>query len=842
MAHHPNSPSNQPRQPQPKELSARATPTGESPLHMLMQSKDASSLVPIKPLIPIDPRNQFTWSNLFLILSIPALIYLLVGGSLLLYNPLLFAWLYAPRAPIVYGSLWSQPKTLQQIRGELEEKSLIIGDVIKLESGEQIFSILEKETKSIQELRLYQSVSDRGVEKFVSLQTVRIYALEDAFVRQVRSRYAVKSVPSSRQPWLMQKIESLRGQPPRHLPGNLYWFSVTGSRDKMRYGQIFYFTTTPRPRLVSTVEWNSPVDQLPQWQNVLTASGNQPQLLVNQTHNYEPLFVVFQPEVDPSNQNSIQLRRITLNEANLNTESVLTSIKISLDRLGLTTNTNDLIKNTNKTTKSATGNSKEQANDSKNSNGEKPAKSENLGADKTERQKIDPSPNNKSDQESNQGNTRSGSRLPHTPYQQALWLASVGLWQDAQVKMAAYKATLPDQKLPPFLQEQADLITFHARLTHNQAMQERGHIGDQALTLILDGQWEAALVLLREKRSQGGKFAEMLIRDYPHIWQRVEVALAMEPVPAVKIWGGLVVLHRDGLRAAERWFKEQKAYTPEAMELLQRLDLAPVALKPEQILGRVVFLGKEKPDPDWFLPPPALEANQGWYEVTIDVVRDGDVWRNAPLPMLADRSGLLLWRLFGFDRNNKMSILLKDEDGESRTAFLTIHSIYVNSAGELRLLAAADLNIARMLNRRVIPPLVSNRGGAVPPDGTTVYLHDLSLGVAMSMVRSLYTDLSRRGQLSVDLQEFVSKAQQWQFIRVDLRGTGTPYLMLQLERSQVDLGERFYPITLIYNSDGTLLFSDVVNTERIWLGLLPSKVSGQSLTFSNGRYEVWVVR
>jgi hypothetical protein len=176
MAHHPNSPSNQPTQPQPKEPSARATPTGESPLHMLMQSKDASSLVPIKPLIPIDPRNQFTWSNLFLILSIPALIYLLVGGSLLLYNPLLFAWLYAPRAPIVYGSLWSQPKTLQQIRGELEEKSLIIGDVIKLESGEQIFSILEKETKSIQELRLYQSVSDRGVEKFVSLHKKAIFA------------------------------------------------------------------------------------------------------------------------------------------------------------------------------------------------------------------------------------------------------------------------------------------------------------------------------------------------------------------------------------------------------------------------------------------------------------------------------------------------------------------------------------------------------------------------------------------------------------------------------------------------------------------------------------------
>ncbi len=812
MAHNPNCQPDQPLESPLTESSAREISPAHPPLPALMEGHDPSEIKP-KPLRPkIDPRNQFTWSNFFLLVSIPSVTTLLVGGALLLYNPLLFAWLYAPKAPIVYGSLWSQPKTMRQIRGELEDKSLTIGDIVKLESGEQIFSVLEKETKAIQELRLYQAVSDRGVEKFVSLQTVRVYALEDAFVRRIGRQYATKAIASSRQPWLMQKIEPLRGKPPKHLPGNPYWFSVTGSRDKLRYGQIFYFTTAPRPRLVNVLEWSSAANQLPEWQNILGASlganlgGNyaQPQLLINQTHNDEPLFNVFQTETDPNNGNLIQLRQITLNEAKLRLSVIVVSTQAALKSL-----------------------------ESINTWGKGMITQEVKGAN---------IPAISSDNEANKSTPRPGGRLPSNPYQQALWLGSVGLWQDAKQKMTEYADSLPERKLPPFVQEQSDLISFHAGLTQQQAQKEDSHLGSQALHLIMDGQWEAALVLLREKRSQGSKFAEMLTRDYPHIWQRVEVALAMEPVPAVKIWGGLVVLHRDGLRAAERWLKERKSYTPEAMELLQRLDLAPIAIKPEQVFGRVVFLGKPKPDPDWLLPPPDLEANQGWYEVTVDVVKDGEVWRNAPFPMLADRSGLLIWRLFGFDRNNKMSILLKDEDGDTRTAFLTIHSLYVNSAGELRLLAAADVNIARALNKRAIPPLVTNRGGVLPPDGTMVYLHDLSLNVAMSMVRSLYNELSRRGQLSVSLEEFVTKAQQWQFMRVDLRGGGTPYLLLQLERSQVDLGERSYPITVIYQTDGSLIFSEIFSTERIWLGILPSKVPGQSLTFTNGRYDVWVVR
>lgn len=803
MAHNSNLQPDQPIEPPVTESSLREIAAGKPPLHQLMEGRDTSQNKSRQPKTPIDPRNQFTWSNFFLLVSIPSVALLVVGAALLLYNPLLFVWLYAPRAPIVYGSLWSPPKTIRQIRGELEDRSLIIGDVIKLDNGEQIFSILEKETKAIQELRLYQAVSDQGVEKFISLQTVRVYALEDAFVRRIRIQYATKSPPSSRQPWLMQKIEPLRGKPPKNLPGNPYWFSITGSRDKIRYGQIFYFTTAPRPRLVSAMEWTSPTNQLPEWQNILSSSYPEPQLIINQTHNYEPLFRIFQVETDLNNRNLIHLRQITLNEANLNVDSIIASTKIPLRRLGIMASADSV----------------------RNYEVKSPA---------------NPAP--VSDKTGNKPAVRPPARLPSNPYQQALWLASVGLWQDAKQKMAEYADTLPNRKLPQFLQEQADLIAFHAGLTEKQAQKEHSHLGDQALNLIMDGQWEAALVLLKDKRSQGSKFAEMLTRDYPHIWQRVEVALAMEPVPAVKIWGGLVVLHRDGLRAAERWLKERKSYTPEAMELLQRLDLAPIAIKPEQVFGRVVFLGKEKPDPDWLLPPPALESNQGWYEVTVDVIRDGEVWRNAPFPMLADRSGLLIWRLFGFDRNNKMGISLKDEDGDISTAFLTIHSLYVNSSGELRLLAAADLNIARTLNKGSIPPLVSNRGGALPPDGATIYLHDLPLNVAMTIVRSLYGELSRRGQLSVSLEEFVAKAQQWRFMRLDLRSVGTPYLLLQLERSQVDLGERSYPITMIYHPDGNLIFSDVVSGDRIWLGVLPSKILGQSLTFSNGRYDVWVVR
>ena len=134
----------------------------------------------------------------------------------------------------------------------------------------------------------------------------------------------------------------------------------------------------------------------------------------------------------------------------------------------------------------------------------------------------------------------------------------------------------------------------------------------------------------------------MLEKYHPHIWQRVITMLTFTGATEIKLWGGLVVLQRNGLRRAENWLREQKVDAKDFNQLLQRLDLAPILLKPQQLLGRFTYLGKGGAGSDWFLPPPKLESGQAWYEVRIDLIKDGDKWRNEPFPELSDRSSILL--------------------------------------------------------------------------------------------------------------------------------------------------------------------------------------------------------
>jgi hypothetical protein len=102
--------------------------------------------------------------------------------------------------------------------------------------------------------------------------------------------------------------------------------------------------------------------------------------------------------------------------------------------------------------------------------------------------------------------------------------------------------------------------------------------------------------------------------------------------------------------------------------------------------------------------------------------------------------------------------------------------------------------------------------------------------------------LQGNGQVSVSIEEFSLLIQgQWQILAVDLDGVGKSEYLLLLEREQVDLGDRYYPMAIAFSSEGSLLFSDM-NGGRQWIDVLPSNRVGQILTLRNGRYEVWDFR
>jgi hypothetical protein len=707
----------------------------------------------VSDLPEIDPRDRFTWSNFFVVVSIPLVGGLVGLGLIYLANPLAISWLSSSDAPAFYSnSLWNIPKSIPQIQAELGRSYLKLGESYNLNTGETIYTVLETETQNIREIRFYQTIWDRGVEKYLLVSTTTVAGIDEYFVRSPKFKYATEAIPDRLRPdrnRLPLKKLSLLNNPPSQFNG--IWFSTTGNIGGIAYGQIYYFSNDKRSQLVELDVWTSPVGELPIWRNALPSNSNSVQLVVNQTQAYEPSLLIFQPEeVIVRSIRKVQLRQVTLNEA--------------------------------------------------------------------------------------KGQPKA--------YQDALVMASVGLWSPALGKFNLMVDDLRSQgkQLSPFLQEQYDLIALHAKITSDQAQNPNSSLGEKALVNIIDGRWSEALEIANDTAYKGDKIAEMLAKYHPHIWQRVMTMLTFTGAKEIKLWGGLVVLQRNGLRRAEHWLREQKVDPKESNQLLQRLDLAPVTLDPRQLIGTVAYIGKGDAGSEWFLPPPKLESGQGWYEVNINLMKDGDKWSNAPFSELSDRSSILLWRILGLSINSSLGVVLYDPNGKSQTATLTAHSLWVSDNGSLRILSSGEVALAPLLNKSILQPLVTSGGGFNPPNGSPVEWQSLSSTTIERIVRTMYRELQRNGEVSLSIEDFgVLVQQQWTLTSVSLDGTGKPEYLLLLDREKVDLGDRHYPLAIAFSSDGSLIFSDM-SGGRIWIDVLPSSIDGQILTLRNGRYEVWNFR
>ncbi len=701
----------------------------------------------------IDQLNRLTFSNFGIVLSIPLLGSLIVLVIIYLANPLAISWFASSDAPVFSSNyLWNIPKSIKQIQSDLARNQLKLGESYNLKTGEIIYTVLEIETQNIREIRFYQAIADRGVEKFLLVSTTTIAGVDEYFVRSPLLKYITYSIPERLQPnrrRLPLKKLTLLANPPNQLSG--IWFSTSAYIDGIAYGQIYCLLGDKRSKLIELDSWTSPSGELPIWRNVLNSNPNSIQLVVNQTQEFEPTFVIFQPEEIITNSiRNIQLRQVNLNEA----------------------------KNQPKV------------------------------------------------------------------YQDALILASVGLWSPAREKFNVMVAELKSQgkSLSPFLQEQYDFIALHSKFTHSQAENPNSSLGERALAKIVDGRWNEALAISNDPAYKGDKIMEMLAKYHPHIWQRAMTALTFTGAVEIKLWAGLVVLHRDGLRRAEHWLREQKVDTKDSNQLLQRLDLAPISIKPQQLLGSVTYIGKGNAGSEWFLPPPKLDPGQAWYEVNVTMIKDGDKWRSGPFSELSDRSSILLWRILGFSLNGNLGLLLYDANGRTQSDVMTAQSLWVGNDGRLKILASGDAALVSLINKSVIPPLVTSGSRFDPPKGKSIDWQMLSPRVVERIIRAIYGELQRRGQVSMGIEDFgIVLQQQWKLSEVNLDGYGKSEYLLLLDRSEIDLGDRHYPLAIVFSNDGTLLFSDM-NGDQIWIDVLPSSIEGQILTLRNGNYEIWNFR
>jgi len=445
-------------------------------------------------------------------------------------------------------------------------------------------------------------------------------------------------------------------------------------------------------------------------------------------------------------------------------------------------------------------------------------------------------------------------------YNQALLLASGGLWSPALRQLDQLKAELGSRgdKFSEYVQEQYDLIAYHAKITAAQVQQLNTDEGEQALKLIIDGQWQEALRKAETSDFVAKSVMEMLTQHGAQVWSRVETMLEIPTSPEfnlefnlqaklqIKKWGSLVILQRQGLPAAEAWLSAQSGQTKEAISLLQRLDLSPLKLDPQQLIGTVKYLGGNSVlDARWQEISP-LPTGQAWYEVDVNIIFDRTKnWLNAPFPEIAGRSRLMVWRALGMEQNSYLSTLITDKDGLTQTISLTAQALWIDGNGRIKLLASGDQQAAVALNNstNLISAMVTGGGTLIPASGAPSYLEFLDKDIINKITNTIYTELQSLGQVSLNRTEFGEQLAKVTFKSVKLSGSSKPDLVLEIDRRLIDLGDRYYPLVMVFNSNGNVLFSDLSpKARRRWVSLLPGASPLQILTEVGGNYEAWSLR
>ncbi len=670
---------------------------------------------------------------------------LMISGALLslqfLVNPLALPWLKSKEAAPVLTEL-APPQTLKQIATEITESRLRLGEKLNISSrGLNIYPLIDIDTKAIRQIRIYQIVDegfwqDEKQKKLRLLKQLDVVGVEEGFAKAPSQKYVEPSKPNNSKNILPLKELHLI---PGDAPTQGTWFVATGKIGGVVYGQVF--SDVSNRAITMELEWTNLNSRLPYWQRFSTVKNPEPDLIIDQTQNFDPLFLVFRLDAAPNRV--LQFRQINLHES--------------------------------------------------------PA-------------------------------------MPKI-YSQALVLASSGLWTSALAKFDKLKSEIPT--LEPLIQEQYDLISFHAKITADQAQNPSGDYGKNALILGINGSWDEAL-----KNLKGSDFAakivlEMLKTNSAHLWQRVNTALEIEPSPEAVIWGSVIVMQRQDFPAAERWLRAHWQFSKldisEAINVLQRLDLSPLGIKPEQFVGSVRFIGTSR-DNKWQITPPPLPEGQAWYEVDISVIRDQDVWRNAPFPGLEARSRLIIWKALGLEISNILAVEIPHRDGE--TISLIAQSLWVGNDGQIKLLASGSPELSKSLDNGLA--LIKGGSFFIESRGTYTSGSSIDLEVADQISHAIYAELSAFGNVSVSSEEFRQKFVGWDLEQANLQGPNSQDLILKIDRDKIDLGERNYPIVMIFSKNGNLLFSDMSpSAPRKWVTLLPGTVPQKILVQSYGNYESW---
>lgn len=293
--------------------------------------------------------------------------------------------------------------------------------------------------------------------------------------------------------------------------------------------------------------------------------------------------------------------------------------------------------------------------------------------------------------------------LNNPAYQRAILIARTGLWSPAWKWLQFIKRQQNHQPWSAQAQAQMDLIRLYAQFTESQAEKTWASPSQEVLADLIDGRWgEGLQVFQTSSPANTQEIATLLATDSGRLWNRVEVALQMNPARLeVKAWGALIVGAKEGRRSAIAWLKRQPKTTPATItynqNLLKRLegDFSTAKIPsshPSRMIGSVQPLTKVNLT-EWLQPnQTALKPAQQWYQVQIAAYHDGKHWRRTPfsnLKLPKTAPGKSLWQELGLDTGSQIQIIVWLSDGQQETTIATVKAVQLQG-GVLRLLAAAE--------------------------------------------------------------------------------------------------------------------------------------------------------
>lgn len=144
-------------------------------------------------------------------------------------------------------------------------------------------------------------------------------------------------------------------------------------------------------------------------------------------------------------------------------------------------------------------------------------------------------------------------------YGNALFLAQNGLWSQAYQQLTDLKQQSGSHWFPQ-LEQQLQVVAFHADISRQQASQEWSQTSQKMLALLLDGQWDAAEETLKLPDSD----VEMVVlpllkKNAMRIWQRLAATLKLDPSNrSARLWGALVLLVREDETTAWQWLAQSR--------------------------------------------------------------------------------------------------------------------------------------------------------------------------------------------------------------------------------------------------------------------------------------------